>query len=153
MMRKLVLTILLLVLFSIFTESVTSIENPAINNPSVRNPVGSPLVPPSSRTQGLIRSPNPIDRSSNLVITGNVSGGKHFRGAVPYNAITDFGGSLGSTDLDSFLRKSASSGEFSHFRYNPKPYYSNTGTVTSLRYGVSTDFVKSSPSSWVPTYN
>ena len=52
-------------------------------------------------------TPNPVDNTSNLVITGNVSGGKAFRGNIPYGSTTSFGGRLGSTSLDPFLRYSA----------------------------------------------
>jgi len=61
------------------------------NGWAIRNPVGRGTVPPSSIRSGLIRSPNPIDTSSNLVVTGNVRGGKHFRGIVPYRATSRFG--------------------------------------------------------------
>ena len=102
---------------------------------AVRNPVGPPTVPPSSRRSGLIRSPNPIDRSSNLVITGNVGGGKHFRGVVPYNAVSDFGGRLGSSSLDSFLRRSIASKSPGRYTNRYQPYHSQTGTVTTTSPG------------------
>ena len=101
---------------------------------AIENPVGSGTVPPSSVHSGLVRSPNPIDTSSNLVITGNVGGGKHFRGVVPYNAISDFGGQLGSTSIDSFLRRSEDSG---YYTGKLTPYYSPTKTVTTTRPGLS----------------
>ena len=69
--------------------------------------IPSATVPPSSYQSGLITTPNPIDSSSNLPITGNVLGGKHFRGNIPYDSTTSFGAPLGSTSLDSFLRYSA----------------------------------------------
>ncbi|MGC9330174.1 MAG: hypothetical protein ACP5I1_21235, partial [Candidatus Hinthialibacter sp.] len=40
-------------------------------------------------------------------ITGNVGGGKHFRGSVPYDSATSFSAPQGSTQFDSFLRYSA----------------------------------------------
>jgi len=109
----------------------------AVNVWAIENPVGSATVPPSSVRSGLVRSPNPMDSSSNLVVTGNVGGGKHFRGVVPYNAISDFGGRLGSTSLDSFLRRSAGSGDFSNYTGIPTPYYSSTGAVTTTSPGLS----------------
>jgi len=107
----------------------------AIRNPVIGNPVGSGRVPPSSARSGLVRSPNPIDRSGNLTITGNVAGGRHFRGVVPYRATTDFGAAIGSSSLDSFLRRSAGSGDFGTFTGRYTPYYSPSGTVTTTRPG------------------
>ncbi len=100
--------------------------------------IGPPTVPPSSIRSGLVTSPNPIDTSHNLIVTGNVAGGKHFRGIVPYNAITDFGGRLGSTSLDSFLRRSTGSNELYTGRI--RPYYSQTRSVTTAWPGQPTGF-------------
>jgi len=91
--------------------------------------IGDPTVPPSSRRSGLHRSPNPIDTRSNLVVTGNVAGGKHFRGNLPYRATTEFGAQLGSSSIDSFLRYSA---PIDNRALSPRSYYSPTSTVTSL---------------------
>jgi len=111
-----------------------------LENTNVNDPVGSATVPPSSSQSGLIASPNPIDSSANMVVTGNVGGGKHFRGVVPYNAITDFGGTLGSTSLDPFLRYS-SGGQYSgSYSGGLTPFYSQTGTVTRLSPGSSVIF-------------
>jgi len=95
-------------------------------------------VPQSTFGGGLVRSPNPIDRSSNLIVTGNVAGGRHFRGIVPYNAISDFGGRLGSTQLDSFLRQTAGPPNYGAYAGRAIPYYSPTGTVTLTRPGTTT---------------
>lgn len=102
---------------------------------AIESPVGSGTVPPSSRRSGLIRSPNPMDTSSNLVVTGNIRGGRHFRGIVPYRATSDFGTGIGSSTLDSFLRYSAGSEDFGTFTGKQKPYYSPTRTVTTTRPG------------------
>jgi tetratricopeptide (TPR) repeat protein len=97
----------------------------------IDNPVGSGRFPLSRVGSDLIRSPNPIDRSGNLVITGNVAGGRHFRGAVPYQSASSFGAGIGSSSLDSFLRRSASSGDFGRYAGRYTPYYSPSATVTS----------------------
>lgn len=94
--------------------------------------IGPATVPPSSIRPGLIRSPEPIDTSTNLIITGNVGGGRHFRGTLPYYAPSSFGGTLGSSTLDSFLRYSAGSEDFGQFSGKVMPYYSPTGTVTVM---------------------
>jgi tetratricopeptide (TPR) repeat protein len=105
----------------------------SIENPAIQNPAGVTSVPPSSISSGLINTPDPIDTSSNLVITGNVRRGSHFRGAVPYQSTTSFGANLGSSSLSSFLRDSAGSQDFSVYSggYVLQPYYSSTQTVTT----------------------
>ena len=103
----------------------------SIENPGVGSPVGPGTVPPSSIQGGLVNSPNPIDTSGNLAITGNVRGGKHFRGTVPYPSTTDFGESIGSSSLDSFLRDSAGPEDFGRYAVGYSPYYAPTGIVTS----------------------
>lgn len=99
---------------------------------SVESSISSTTVPPSVLQEGLIRSPNPIDSSSNLVVTGNVRGGRYFRGVVPYRAPTSFGTTTPSSSLDSFLRDSAGSEDFGRFTKRYKPYYSPTQTVTTI---------------------
>ena len=129
-MRNKVSIILVVVVFTGLSRTGWGLENSAI-----RNPVGLGTVPPSSIRSGLIRTPNPIDTSSNLVVTGNVGGGKHFRGVLPYNAISDFGGRLGTGTLDSFLRYSAGSERFGRYTGKLTPFYSQTGTVTRIAPG------------------
>lgn len=107
--------------------------------------IPSATVPPSSYQSGLINTPNPIDNSANLPITGNVSSGKHFRGSIPYNSTTAFGAPLGSTSLDSFLRYSAVPQVRSGYPQNYSPYYSPTGTVTTTVPGYQGVFSPSSP--------
>lgn len=102
---------------------------------AVRNPLGPPTIPPSSTGGGLVRSPNPINTSGNLVVTGNVSAGRSFRGIVPYRGTSDFTASLGSSSFDAFLRDSAGSESFSRYTRRSIPYYSSTRTVTTTRPG------------------
>jgi len=101
----------------------------------VVNPAGLSTVPQSSIQSGLIRSPDPIDTSGNLVITGNVRGGRYFRGVVPYRSPTDFGSALGSSGLDSFLRDSAGSESFGRYTRRPQAFYSPSGTVARISGG------------------
>lgn len=126
---------------------------------AVGSPIGPPTVPPSGISPGLVRSTSPIDTSvssspilqpstkwepsqtqyrtfgvpGNLIITGNVSGGKHFRGAVPYRSSLDFRAPLGSSSFDSFLRSSAGSGNIGRYGGGYEPYYSSSATVTGTR--------------------
>lgn len=113
-----------------------SVSSFAIENKNIINPASSGRIPHiSSRQSGLRPSPNPMNRNSNLVITGNVGGGRHFRGTVPYNATTDFGGTLGSTSLDNFRRRSLISGISDRSPGMYRPYYSPTKTVTTQAAG------------------
>ena len=99
-----------------------------LENPNVGSPVGSGTAPVSSSQSGLHRSPVFNPSIGNDIVTGNVGGGKHFRGVVPYNSMTDFGGNLNTGTVDSFLRQSAGgsySGQYESF-------YSPTGSVTGL---------------------
>ena len=84
----------------------------------------------SGRTR-LTRSPNPMDTSTNLIVTGNVTAGKSFQGVVPYQASTSFSGPMGSSALDSFIRDSAGSESFGRPAGQSVPYYSATRSITT----------------------
>jgi len=117
----------------------------AIRDPMTGNPIGSGTVPPSSYSSGLVHSPNPIDTSSNLVITGNVAGGKYFRGIVPYRSTSSFGTELGSSEFDSFLRGSAGSSDFGRSTGGYTPYWPSS-TIATTRPGQSGVFRPSTTS-------
>jgi tetratricopeptide (TPR) repeat protein len=119
---------------------------------AVENRISPTTIPPSSRREGLIRSPGAIDGGGNLLVTGNIRGPAYFRGVVPYYAPTSFGQTLPSSSLDSFLRDSAGSENFGRYnRYSGyplgyRPYYSPTQTVASAMPGASAG-------TWAPTAN
>jgi hypothetical protein len=135
-MRSIRLMYVLVFTLVAFAGVGLSLENPSVGNPVV----GSGTVPPTAYTPGLVHSPNPMDMSGNLVITGNVANGMQFRGVVPYNSPTSFyapAGSLWRTSagLDSFLRDTAGSQNFGPGSGGLTPYYSPTWTVTTTRPG------------------
>ncbi len=111
----------------------------SIENRAIRNPAGLSTVPPSSISSGLISNPNPIDTNGNLLITGNVRRGMHFRGTVPYGSTTSFRAGLGSSSLSSFLRDTASTEDIGRYvnGYSIQPYYLQSQTVTTTRPGYS----------------
>jgi len=115
----------------------------SIENPGIGNPVGPSTVPPSTFRSSLVNNPDPIDTSGNLLITGNVRRGRHFRGNVPYRSPTSFGSNLGSSVLSSFLRDTAGSEDLQTHsnKYGTQPYYSPTETVTTMAPGRSEIFM------------
>ncbi len=120
----------------VLAAAAWSANSPYIQNPSVNNPVSTGNVPQSSISTGLVRSPNPIDTTMNNVVTGNVAGGRYFRGVVPYNSVSDFGGRLGGlSPVESFMRYSADTGDLAPFTGRPTPYYSPISTVSILSPG------------------
>lgn len=141
-MKRKVLAIVFAVLCTTFCKSAAAINNYAstnrtrllVNN-TVGNTAGNVGAGPAASIDHLYPSINPLDNNGNLIITGNVSGGKHFRGVVPYNAISDFAGSLGSTSLDSFLRYSAGATNRMPYSGKVRRFYSPTRTVTTTQPG------------------
>ena len=109
-------------------------------NTSVASPVRSATTPLTGYQSGLVDRPNPVDNSSNLVVTGNVGAGKHFRDTVPYRSTTSMVAPLGSTSLDSFMRYSAVP-ETSTMSTSPyRPFYSPSGTTAAIQPGTSSVF-------------
>ncbi|HEY5140188.1 MAG TPA: hypothetical protein VIJ25_12865, partial [Methylococcales bacterium] len=54
--------------------------------------VGSPTTPPSAMQSGLTSNPNSRGiNAGNDIVTGNVGGGREFRGIVPYGSSSYFG--------------------------------------------------------------
>lgn len=111
----------------------------SMENLAIKNPVGSSssTIPQSSISDGLVSTPNPFDTDGNLLVTGNVRRGMHFRGSMPYQSPTSFNSSLGSSTLSSFLRDSAGPEDMGTrpAGYGVQPYYSATETVTTMRPG------------------
>jgi len=130
-MSKLAFSILITLFFLLTASTSWSIESYGVGSP-----IGSATIPQSSYRGGLYRSPNPIDTSTSRVVTGNVRYGRYFRQALPYSSPSNFQATLGSTDLDAFMRDSVGS-EIWRRRsgttgYQPyEHYYSQTQTVAT----------------------
>ena len=106
----------------------STVPQSSYTNPALRNPVTSPTVPVSDYRRSTTRARYVVPNSSDLIVTGNVGGGRHFRDTVPYSSTTDFTGRFDSGTLDDFLRRSAISD--SYYEGGITPFYSPTGTVT-----------------------
>ena len=102
------------------------------NNLGATN-LGTPRLPTTGPADSFV-VPSPLSNSGNLIVTGNVRGGKHFRGVVPYSATPDFDATLGSSTLSSFLRRSASV-DYRAGAGTYQPYYLPSKTVSAIRRG------------------
>jgi tetratricopeptide (TPR) repeat protein len=69
--------------------------------------------------------------AGNFIVTGNVTGGQQFRGAIGYVDQRSFRGSLGSSTFDSFVRQS------SGFSAAGQPQFYSSGSATPF-FGAST---------------
>ncbi|HEV58143.1 MAG TPA: hypothetical protein ENN87_11740 [Phycisphaerales bacterium] len=105
------------------------VANPAADRSAVSGArVGDRRVMPSSR---LTPIPTPDLQYGNRIVSGDVAGGKHFRGEVPYLSSSRFNSPLadtGSQAVTSFVRRSAGN----PFSGGAAPYYDPRQTVTSL---------------------
>lgn len=68
----------------------------------------------------------------NLIVTGNVSGGRDFRGSLGYTSATSFRGNLGSGDFDRFYGNSVGVGQI---RAAPASVYANQATNVQPYFG------------------
>ncbi len=114
------------------------------NSFALDDAVGSGTTPVSSSKSGLVRSQNPMDSTINDVITGNVAGGKHFRGIVPYKSTSDFAAKTSTSSLDSFMRYSTATGSSVAYTGKYQPYHSPATTVTKAMPATQSQFVKPS---------
>ena len=128
-MRRLAITIVIIIMIAGYASM-------AVENPSAKSPIGSPTAVPSAGRSSLV--PNPATMaygaSGNMVMTGNVSGGKQFRGVVPYGS--SYYSSSYSSPVDNFLRRSA--GDPLATDRNPgvyASYYDPRRTVTTVNRG------------------
>jgi tetratricopeptide (TPR) repeat protein len=103
--------------------------------PSVSSPVSVLSAAPSSYQSGLVNRPIPFSSNTDLLMTGNVGGAKHFRAALPYTSSQNIQVPVGSSDLDSFLRFSQNTSSTGPSMALYTPYYSLSKTVTRTQVG------------------
>jgi len=105
----------------------------------------SPTTPGSAYRSNLVPSRNDFyGRDQNLVVTGNVSGGRHFRGIVPYNSVDSLGAvtNIGATSsVESFIRRTAGVPYIDSDPSLVQPYYLPRQTVTSVLRGTTSGLV------------
>ncbi len=133
--RKIVAWVAALVVVCAVTSFSSGHRSGGYGVPLTPGAVHSPTTPLSIYEGGLVATPNPIDNSSALAVTGNVSGGKHFQGSVPYRPLTSIDAPLGSTSIDPFLRRTMPSATPDDSAGASSPFYSQTGTVATAASG------------------
>lgn len=133
--------------FMVFAPAGVGIESPI--GPDLGPPIGNPIVPQTSLSRigsELIPIGQPdYGAEGNRIVTGNVSGGRHFRhadGIVPYQSVEYFQSpdfevvtGLGLGSLNSFIRRSAGLGYTQQGLSLNEPYYLPSQTVTSMQRG------------------
>ncbi|MBL8745992.1 MAG: hypothetical protein JNK58_06500 [Phycisphaerae bacterium] len=123
---KLACTTIILAMIGASALAQNALDAGQPNRPDTPVPGASPIRPETITTRGRALDGNLQVGSSgfnapianfqrelalrNAVVTGNVAGGKAFRGDVGYSAADDFRGETGSDDLFEFQRDSAYSG-------------------------------------------
>lgn len=109
----------------------------AIENPNVGSPFATRNAPAQSgKQQRFITQGNPYGKSGNDIVTGNVGGGKHFRGVVPYGSgyySNAYSSNRGSRSVSNFMRRSANPIANDRNPGQERTYYDPRRTVSSMR--------------------
>ena len=106
---------------------------------AVGSPIGSATSPSSGSKSGTTSAnrsagaSNPYAINGNDIVTGNVGGGKHFRGNVPYRSTGEFWGNQGSSSFNDFYRDTSSSSPYSSNYGRTQSYYLPSKSTTSLK--------------------
>jgi len=114
-------------------------ENPNVGGSSAGNSFKSRNAPvSSSRQQRFLTRPhtNIYGESGNDIVTGNVGGGKHFRGVVPYGSSYYSGAytsTRGSGSVNNFLRRSSNPIVNDRNPGRSRSYYDPRRSVSSMR--------------------
>ena len=119
----------------LWLHSMSTAQMQTASPSSLLNDRSSPDEWVGTRSVGQLKPYPPFDTSANLMITGNVTGGKQFHATIPYTSTSDFQESLQSTYLDSFLRLTQDSDLTTVRPPVYSPFYSPTATVTHTRLG------------------
>lgn len=126
--------LLIALLGSAFAQPSSSpFTTPPSGTPNISSPVRNPTSVP---TDGAFERPRMRFNSANDIVTGNVAGGREFRGSLPYTAPSQLGIGLsdsGSTSVSSFLRRSAGTPYVAPYGDSSRPYYDPMRATTSFQ--------------------
>ncbi len=101
----------------------------AMHSPALESSIPTLTRPPTSYSQGTVSTSAEAPLSGNLLVTGNVTGGKHLQSASPYTDTSRLQTPLSTTSLDSFLRQAATSYQPPQYEALYVPFYSSSGTT------------------------
>jgi tetratricopeptide (TPR) repeat protein len=109
----------------------------AVENPNVGSSFNTGNAPAhSGQQQRFITRGNPYGQAGNDIVTGNVGGGKHFRGVVPYGS-SYYSGAYsnrrGSRSVNHFIRRSTDPLVNDRNPGHINTYYDSRRTVSSMR--------------------
>ena len=129
MYRKLTLGIIGMFLMSAFCG--------AVENPNVGSPFKTRNAPThSGQRQRFATQGNPYGKIGNDIVTGNIGGGRHFRGVVPYGSsyYSDaYTSTSGSGSVNDFMRRSADPIANDRNPGQTQSYYDPRRSVSSMR--------------------
>jgi tetratricopeptide (TPR) repeat protein len=119
-----------------------AVAAPAANDPSggsgaprpnISNPAGMGRVPPSTYYKAGKTTTDIYagGGAGNLIVTGDVAGGRQFRGVVPYGSTSSFEGRTGMEAIDSFQKRTQGVG-YGGAPGAVEPYYGPSRTGTNL---------------------
>lgn len=112
-------------------------STPGVNRvpqPNIMNPAGMGNVPPSAYSQTAKNARSDIYAGGgmgNLIVTGDVGGGRQFRGVVPYSSVNSVGAPTGNTTYSSFM-KNTEPQALGAPAGTVKPYYVPANTVSKI---------------------
>ncbi|NLH16346.1 MAG: hypothetical protein GX455_07195 [Phycisphaerae bacterium] len=116
-------------------RSANPYTTPQSEAPNITSPVRNPTNVPAD---GAYERPRLRINSANDIVTGNVAGGREFRGSLPYVAPSQLGVGLsdsGSASVSAFLRRSAGSPYVAPYGNSSQTYYDPMRTTTSYQPG------------------
>lgn len=105
----------------------------AMHSPALESAIPTLTRPPTSYSQGTVSTSAEAPISGNLMVTGNVTGGKHLQSVTPYTDTSRLQTTLSTTSLDSFYRQAATSYQTPQYGAFYVPFYSSSGTTARTR--------------------
>ena len=129
MYRKMLLNIIGLLMTSALCGAV---ENPNVGDPFKKRNAPSH----SGQQQRFITQGNPYGKIGNDIVTGNVGGGKHFRGVVPYGSSyysSTYSNPLGTDAVNNFVRRSTNPIVNDRNPGQTRTYYDPSRSVSSMK--------------------